>query len=161
MVEELNAIESMPMAVDAAMQQGDLGAKVSVPPEPIRVHKPRASHARIVGDNLLVNEGHVRAFRNDRAPLQKTILVHHDSTANWLTHMLRELFAEVVMVHCPDFDLTFLRRFKPAVCLFIQIERFFVRPLSNDIDLASFVKGQEDRKSTNASMTSFLADMAA
>jgi hypothetical protein len=90
------------------------------------------------------------------APVPVRVLVLHDSTALWLMSILPELFPECMMIHTPDVDLDFVARYKPDIMLFLQIERFFVRPPSNQANYAEFIAGEQDRKGATANAVAYL-----
>ena len=155
--EELRALDAMPMARKQDVQRGDLGVKIDAPDEPILYCSPATSHAVTVVDNGIANDGHVRFCTNAKAPVKKRVLVHHDSTGNWLYLVLRELFAETVTVHFADCDFGFIDRLAPDLFLFIQVERFFVREPANGVDLEAVVTAHEAARGAPRSAAPFLA----
>ena len=140
---ELNRLE---IRHGSTTQLGDLGGKLELPPEKLEVIQPLKPQGKQVFTNGVQNEGCVRHFVNDAAPIKELVMLNHDSTSGWLFCWLAELFSSVLCVHCADFDGPLLMQLRPRYNFFVQIERFFVRLPLNEFNLYNFVKDQETRK---------------
>ena len=147
LVEDLNALDSVGVLQSPMSQSGDLGRKLGKDDEHLIHLSPITNLAEKVFDNRIANDGRFRVFTNRRAPNAKRLLIHHDSTAEWIIPFLCETYAEVVTVHFPDCDIELIKVLQPNLLVFMQIERFFVRKIANNIVLSHTVAIQEDRKS--------------
>lgn len=152
-----DALGAMPRTAVEGSQLGDLGVKLNLDPEKLVILSPTLKSYRLAFTNEIRNEGCVRFFRNDNAPIVMRVVLMHDSTAMWLLGFLPALFSEIVMIHYPDADPMFLSKYKPDIVLFMQIERFFVRIPKNDVSWASVVAQEEARKTASRSAVEILA----
>lgn len=137
-------------------QLGDLGRKLELPAETLDVIQPLKPKGKQVFTNAVQNEGCVRHFVNDDAPVKELVLLNHDSTSFWLFPWFAEIFSSVLCVHCADFDGPFMMQLKPRYNFFVQIERFFVRLPLNEFNLYSFVKDQETKKQAAVSAVPYI-----
>jgi len=151
-------IESLDLEQISGKQAGDLGSKLGRAAEEIQILRPSKPKARQVFTNGITNEGCLRIFHNPTSPSTKTLFLMHDSTGLWVHHFLAEAFSCVVALHYPDFDPYFLHQFRPDYVLFLQIERFFIRPPKNDVSYVEAVGAEEARKSCQTSAISLLKD---
>ena len=125
---------------------GDLGSKIGSEPEDAVIGLPSTGGILPAFDNEISNFGRTRIYVNPDCDNQERILILHDSSAEWLTTMLPAIAHTCMFVHTPEFDPGFLRRFRPTLVLFSQIERFFIRPPRNDIALLPLISEQEKDK---------------
>ncbi|MBM6582748.1 hypothetical protein ILT44_21310 [Microvirga sp. BT689] len=151
-------IESLDLELISGKQAGDLGSKLGRDAEEIQILRPSKPAARQVFTNEVTNEGCVRIFHNPKSASNKTLFLMHDSTGLWVHHFLAEAFACVVALHYPDFDPYFVHRFKPDCVLFLQIERFFIRPPRNEVSYVEMIAAEEARKGCKKSAVSLLKD---
>lgn len=151
-------LETMDLAFRVDSSLGDLGRKLGFGPEGAELAAPSHPHSRFEFTNRVTNEGCIRHFRNDAALCEKRVLFIHDSTAQWLIFVIPELFSEVLFVHCADLDMQFLSRFRPNLMIFMQIERFFVRPPRNDVDYGEMIRNEEQRKGCAHSAVAWFRD---
>jgi hypothetical protein len=98
----------------------------------------------------------VRFYRNEKAAVRKRVVIHHDSTAEWVINFLRDIFQEVLMIHYPSCDGSVITSLKPDIFLFVQIERFFVREISNALDIERFLREQEVKKNCSFATMPFI-----
>jgi len=152
-------LRDMPFAVNDVKQVGDLGSKIGIEFEMLRAHVPKIKGGDLVMTNGIANEGCIRVYKNEAAPINKKLLMMHDSTAIWMIDYLRTLFAEVMMIHYPDFDPLFVYRYKPDAVLFVQIERFFIRAPKNDVSWAAVADKEEKRKGATKSAVPFINEV--
>jgi len=153
------ALAAMPRETRQIEQAGDLGTKIACGPEALNAIAPVGSKSRLIFTNGIRNEGCVRIYRNEEAPVKKRVLVLHDSTAMWLFGFIAALFSEVTLIHYPDLDPHFVGKYRPNILLFIQIERFFVRVPRNDVSWADVVAKEEARKEVKESAVAFLRNL--
>lgn len=137
-------------------QLGDLGRKLELPPETLEVIQPLHPKGRQVFTNGIQNEGCVRHFVNESAPVKELVMLNHDSTSFWLFPWFAEVFSNVLCAHCADFDGPFMMQLKPRYNFYLQIERFFVRLPLNEFNLYEFVKDQEGRKQATVSAVPYI-----
>jgi len=152
-------LRDMPLAINEVKQVGDLGSKCGIEFEMVRSYVPKIKGGDLVMTNGIANEGCVRVFKNDAPLINKKLLIMHDSTAFWIIEYLRTLFAEVMMIHYPDFDPLFAYRYKPDAVLFMQIERFFIRAPKNDVSWAAIADKEEKRKGATKSAVPFINEV--
>jgi hypothetical protein len=150
------ALAALELQSATDLAPGDLGSKIGRTPEGAELLTPAHPRAACRFTNGPVDVGCVRHYVCEDAPVPVRVLVLHDSTALWLMSILPELFPECMMIHTPDVDLDFVARYKPDIMLFLQIERFFVRPPSNQANYAEFIAGEQDRKGATANAVAYL-----
>lgn len=121
---------------------GDLGQKLQLPVEEGIFRVLPEVQGKLVYDNELTNVGRMRVFVNEALPSDERTLILHDSFGEWLLLTLPLASHTTCFQHVPDFDHDFVRRFKPKRVIFMQIERFFVRPPLNGIDLEELMTHQ-------------------
>ena len=138
---------------------GDLGTKLGLGPESaLGLYLPNES-ASLLFESSLINEGHLRWQRSSRPDVAGTrALVLHDSSAAFLYRLLCELYAETLFVHTPDFDASFLRRFRPDIVWCFQTERFLPRVPCNDVDFGAMIARAERRKKAPVEGSRFLRE---
>lgn len=125
---------------------GDLSSKIGGGAEEAAIRMPETSVLKPIYDNALGNLGRMRVYRNPSQPEQERWLVLHDSFGEWLSLMFPVLAHTTCFVHTPDWDELFALDFKPSRVLFLQIERFFVRPPLNGVDFDQFAQEQARAK---------------
>jgi hypothetical protein len=160
-VNEGDALRSLSLRRTTIHQAGDLGAKNGMDKEELVSISPLRKFEGRESDNQIGNDGRTRYFVNDNPSVNRKVLVHHDSTSEWLILVLRDLFRELLMVHYPDVDNGLLSVYKPDIFLFIQIERFFIRPVSNEARLAAIVADRERAKGGSNSALPILSGFGA
>jgi alginate O-acetyltransferase complex protein AlgJ len=154
--DEFDALSNMSIKTIPIQQTGDLGKKIGMPDEDLLYLAPAATASRTLFDNSITNDGHVRFYRNERAAVRKRVVIHHDSTAEWVINFLRDIFQEVLMIHYPSCDGSVITSLKPDIFLFVQIERFFVREISNALDIERFLREQEVKKNCSFATMPFI-----
>ena len=149
--------DAVPLRRFPSEQRGDLGMKLELPAEPIEIVAVERSGARAVFENGINNEGCVRLYRNDHAPLQKKLFVMHDSFTSWLIQNISAVFRDVLFFHGTIFDYDFINIFHPDLVLCLQAERFFVRAPETGGDMFAFIAQQEKEKSARIHFADLLA----
>jgi hypothetical protein len=129
-----------------ALQQGDLGLKLEMPPEPVEIVAPAVPAAKLIFTNGLQGEGAVRWYENGNPGLERRAFVLHDSCTLWLLEILPELFSETIFFHGTVFDFQFLELLAPSVVICLQLERFFVRTPDLGGSMIQFIEAKESEK---------------
>lgn len=106
--------------------------------------------------NNVVNNGCIRWYENESPRVDAKVLVLHDSYCNWALGFVPELFKRTVFVHSFHFGLDMINAVKPDVVLFLQAERFFVRPPKNNIDMIKMISELEVEKGCSARFNDYL-----
>lgn len=135
--------------------QGDLGLHAGLGPEDsLKASTP--SNATCHFQTKVANEGYVRHYTNPAAQIRKKILVMHDSTIHRLYDVISEMYNEVIFIHCPDFDLSFVREFGAEQVYFFQKERFTVRLSSNEASYIDFIHDREMFKGVKPAFADYI-----
>ena len=150
------ALQDLKLATSVDPAPGDLGSRIGRTSEGARRMDVVAPRMRPVFTNQVTNEGCIRHFSRDDAPVRQRVLILHDSMAQWLVQILAEIFSETLMIHTPDLDMDCARRMRPDLLMFLQVERFFPRVPRNDIDYAALIAQQQTEKGSQADGVAWL-----
>jgi alginate O-acetyltransferase complex protein AlgJ len=147
---------------DPTLQTGDLGVHAGRPPELVPTVWPRNPTARVRFESPAPRFGYVRHYTNAGPVVgHRRALILHDSFVGWMLPFLAELYAEIVMLLCPDLDPLLIQQLRPDVVWFFQCERFFVRCPSNELAALPWVAAKEREAETSLSGTDYLAGLLA
>lgn len=135
--------------------QGDLGLHAGLGPE-LSLRPKHDPQPNLLFENEVINEGYVRHYVNDKAPILEKVFVMHDSTVHRLYETFASIFREVLFIHCPDLDPSFIGRYAPDKVFFLQMERFAVRLGSNELSLLDFVASKEEQKGKSRSSVDYI-----
>lgn len=154
----LDRIETV--APDATPVTGDLAVHAGRPAELIPTIWPSHPGGSIRFESPAPRFGYVRHYVNAR-PVEghQRALILHDSFVGWMLPFLAEIYADIVLLLCPDLDLLLLQRLQPDVVWFLQCERFFVRCPSNELDVLPWVAAKEKEAGTALSGADYLAEL--
>jgi hypothetical protein len=144
--EKAKMLDEFELREFSSSQTGDLGQKIDLEPDEIKIIAPQTRNAFQVFENDIPNEGKVRYFRNRNPDVRGKLICLHDSFTMWLLDWLAELYSEVLFVHTTIFDYAFIDEFEPTAVFCLQAERFLIREPSNGESLLDFIKKQEDEK---------------
>ncbi len=151
-------LDAIAISARTSKTLGDLGSKLDGwPPEEIELLSPREPKARLAFTNALQNDGCVKHYVNETAPIDAFVVLNHDSTSHALMPWLAELFSSLLCIHCADVDTILMADLRPRYHFFIQIERFFLRAPRNEFNLVNFLREEETRKTTAVSAVDYIA----
>jgi alginate O-acetyltransferase complex protein AlgJ len=155
---ELDALDLV--SLDPMPQTGDLAVHAGWPPELMPTLWPRTPTATLRFESPAPNFGYVRHCTNARPPRghQRAVILH-DSFIGWMLPYLMEIYAELILLLCPDFDPVAIEALQPDVVWFFQCERFFVRCPSNELDLLPWIAEKEREAATSLSGADYLAGL--
>lgn len=149
---ELAAYRGLPLRRVEHESAGDLGVRLGLSPERLFAIVLRPPRPTLAVDNRIDNVGRVRLYRAPHAPTRLRALVLHDSVANWLTTPLSALHRETLFLHGADLDHEFVARYAPDRLYVFQIERFFVRPPQDGLDVAAETARLEAEKGSDPAL---------
>jgi hypothetical protein len=133
---------------------GDLGKHAGFSPEPIMFAGMDREYELLFEGNI-INNGYVRHTKSESS-LNRKVLVIHDSFGQSLYDFLSVLYSEVIFIHMPHVDMEFIRRLKPDVIYYIQVERFLISPPSNEINIERMISEQAQSKGVQDITTPYL-----
>jgi hypothetical protein len=151
-----DTLKQMKLKEFTAPQTGDLGIKLYLAPDNIKIITPAIRNSKLIFNNHTANEGAIRHFKNDLAPIQKRVFILHDSYTTWLFDYISELFAEALFFHGTIFDTCFIKKYLPNIIFCIQVERFFLRPPINSRTMLEFVEKEQVLKNSKNNFSTHL-----
>lgn len=158
-VAELDALNVAPLAT--VSHRGDLAIHADQPAERITAMWLRTQTAQVRFESPPPHHGYIRHYMNNRQPKgHQRAVVLHDSFTFWMLPFLAELYGELIMLLCPDFDPVLIQGLQPDVVWFFQCERFFVRCPSNEIDMVPWIADKEREAATSLPSADYLARLA-
>lgn len=158
---KLAALDGLDLiALDPTPQAGDLGVHAGLPPELVPTVWPRHPSARMRFESPAPRFGYVRHYTNTR-PVggHRRALILHDSFVGWMLPFLAEIYAEIILLLCPDLDPRFIQQLRPDIVWFFQCERFFVRCPSNELEVLPWIVAKEREAATSLSGADYLAGL--
>ena len=133
---------------------GDLGGRCTPPMtedarivlaqrDAVRTYtNPIVPHRESLGLASTLHTGTHVAYRNDKAPDPRRMLLFGDSFSNWvpimLTILLAETFREVHFVWSTSVDFDLIDRVKPDIVLTEMAERFMDQVVDDDFDVEGY-----------------------
>jgi hypothetical protein len=136
------ALAGRPWQLYPGRQQGDLGLRLEMPPEPVEMLAPVTRQARLVFTNGLAGSGRVHWYRNPEIQDGSRALVLHDSAGLWGLDALAEMFSELVVIYGDVFDYRLVQALEPNLVLCVQTEHGLAAPPQTG-DVRSFVAACE------------------
>jgi hypothetical protein len=119
--------------------EGDLGRKLNPKRTGIAMNlDPRVWRPLLRYDNGIPDNGRIRVFFNQSAPIGGRLLLLGDSFSYRLSEIAAVYFREVLHFHGAHLDRNTIRLIQPDWFVFEQTDRFFIRPPRFSIDVPFF-----------------------
>jgi|GEM_PF-3438128 len=123
-----------------ATGRGDLGDKLAPPETALRASAAWPDASLCVFENFVTHHGNIRIFRNDQAPLDRTVLLFGGSSANYMIRYLATACRRLVSVWSTGvWDDEIIAHERPDIVILQTNERFLVTPPAPRMNTFSMV----------------------